>query len=94
MRTSKVVDLTSLPKDSSVCQPKTEDGGNIILPHKGLVLSNHLAAILKLDKGDTFLVEVVDMRDGITLNIQVVDIVAHYIGIVAYMNYDVMQESS
>ncbi|MFE4714820.1 hypothetical protein ACFRAM_28700 [Paenibacillus sp. NPDC056722] len=86
--------MTSLPKDSSVCQPKTEDGKNIILPHKELVLSNHLAATLKLDKGDTLLVEVVDMRDGITLNIQVVDIVAHYIGIVAYMDYDVMQESS
>lgn len=86
----KEVNLTGLPKDSSLYQLKTDDGEKITLPQKGVILSNQLAAALNVQKEGTLSVRV-GVGEGIELNLEVVDIVPQYVELGAYMDYDVLQ---
>lgn len=86
----KEVALTGLPQDASLYRVLADDGTKVELPSDGVVLSNQLATILGVKKGDEVAVDI-NVGDGQQLNLHVADVVPQYVGLGAYIDFDALQ---
>ncbi len=86
---SKVVNIVGVKKDTEFYSFVTLEGKNIILPDKGIVLSENLGKYLNLGIGDKVTIKsFIPNRDDITVEVK--NIIDQKLGINAYMDIKYM----
>lgn len=81
--------ITGVPGDAELAALRDVDGRRIALPPDGLVLSEKLAEILGVSRGDRVTVEVLQDRRPVA-DLRVADLVDTYLGTPAYMRRDAL----
>ena len=83
--------ITGKPADMDLSRVLNIDLEPVRLPEAGLVLDERVADILKLRRGDLVEVELLEGRRGVRV-VPVSDVIKSYIGLVALMDLDALQE--
>ncbi|MDP6342369.1 MAG: FtsX-like permease family protein, partial [Alphaproteobacteria bacterium] len=81
--------ITGLSPGNDLQRPLDESYRPIGLPPKGLVLTDHLAALLGAGRGDILQIEVLEGRRP-SLRVPVSQVAKEYIGLAAYMDLDAL----
>ena len=81
--------LAGKPVERDLSRVLDRDLKPIALPSSGIVISQRLALVLNLKRGDEVDVEVLDGR-RLTLTVLVADVIASYFGLLAYMDLDAL----
>ncbi|MDD4835439.1 MAG: FtsX-like permease family protein, partial [Lutispora sp.] len=88
----KAVSVIGVPQDTQFYEFRDENNNKIALPKKGILLSEAMAKILNVKKGDYVTVSnFIPGKDDI--NLEVKGIVKQYLGANAYMNIEHMREA-
>jgi putative ABC transport system permease protein len=83
--------VTGKPADMDLSRVLNVNLEPVRLPESGLVLDEHVAELLKLRRGDLVEVELLEGRRGVR-TVPVSDVIKSYIGLVALMDLDALQE--
>jgi putative ABC transport system permease protein len=88
---SRKLAITGKPADMDLSRVLDIDFAPVALPATGLVVDEHLARVLALERGDLVEVEVLQGRRG-TRPIPVTDVIKSYFGLAAFMDLDALDE--
>ena len=81
--------ITGKPSDMELSRVLDTNSHPVVLPEAGLVLDEHLANVLALQRGDLVEVEFLEGRRGRRL-VPVSDVIQSYFGLTAFMDLDVL----
>lgn len=84
---SRRLSLTGKPADTILSRQLDSDWLPVAVPEQGLLINRRLADVLRLRRGDLVEVELLDRRRG-TRWVRVSDVIESYIGLVALMRID------
>jgi putative ABC transport system permease protein len=90
-RLTRKLAITGKPADMDLSRVLNIDLEPVRLPEAGLVLDERVADILKLRRGDVVEVELLEGRRGVRV-VPVSDVIKSYIGLVALMDLDALQD--
>jgi putative ABC transport system permease protein len=86
---SQRVAIHGLDEEASLTRLLDGKGREVSVPPQGIVLSDKLASLLKVQQGDQVAVEILEGMRRKT-NVTVAAVVSEYVGITAYMNLDAL----
>ncbi len=88
----KAVAVIGVPKDTEFYEFRDENNNRVVLPQKGIFLTEALAKLLNVKKGDYVTVNnFIPGKDDVRLEVK--GIVKQYMGVNAYMNIEHMRET-
>jgi putative ABC transport system permease protein len=83
------VGIVGLPPDATLMKLKTSTGQTVSLPPEGLIISEKLGEVLRVDAGQTIRVEVLQEKRPVA-DVLIVDLLDDISGLNAYMNIDAL----
>lgn len=88
---SRRLSLTGRPAETTLTQQLDSDWLPVAVPEQGVLINRRLADVLSLRRGDLVEVELLDRKRG-TRWVRVTDVIESYIGLVALMRIDRLNE--